>query len=226
MSTRPRVSAAFHEELSEYSSLLRALRTSNTLDLASHLTAPPPHIPACHDDDGESERFRDESVTSSNQTGSKRRRTREKDDGWTRWPLLAGDVHVPEWTLEDEVKLLALRALQRERRHEYDADETVDDQGGQAESVDGDGASSSREANDVDAVPDAEKDDDLDQDTELPAHYLTALTKTVGHQLAHILALLDVHTPPRESSMQNRLRPIGWQTVLDVAAVHGLLSQE
>ena len=35
---RARVPAALHNELTEYSSLLRALRTSNTLDLASQLT--------------------------------------------------------------------------------------------------------------------------------------------------------------------------------------------
>ena len=32
-------------------------------------------------------------------------------DTWTRWPLLAGDVHVPEWSLEDEVKMLAIQCL-------------------------------------------------------------------------------------------------------------------
>lgn len=38
MSKRSRVPAALHSELEEYASLVRALRTSKTLDLASHLT--------------------------------------------------------------------------------------------------------------------------------------------------------------------------------------------
>ena len=37
-SKRPHVPAAFHAELTEYSSLLRALRTRATADLTSHLT--------------------------------------------------------------------------------------------------------------------------------------------------------------------------------------------
>ena len=42
MAKRRWIPAALHAELTEYSSLLRALRTSDTLDLASHLIQPPP----------------------------------------------------------------------------------------------------------------------------------------------------------------------------------------
>ncbi len=40
MAQRPKVPTALHAELTEYSSLLRALRTSNTLDLVQHLAEP------------------------------------------------------------------------------------------------------------------------------------------------------------------------------------------
>ena len=32
-------------------------------------------------------------------------------DTWTRWPLLAGDVNVPEWSLDDEISLIASQAI-------------------------------------------------------------------------------------------------------------------
>ena len=76
MGKRTKVPAALHSELSEYASLLRALRTSNTLDLASQLTSTPNTAPTSHlgdvsllDDDGESERPVTETVTDSQDQG-------------------------------------------------------------------------------------------------------------------------------------------------------------
>ena len=39
------------------------------------------------------------------------KRKGKQRDTWTRWPLLAGDVHVPEWGLLDEVKHVAEHVL-------------------------------------------------------------------------------------------------------------------
>ena len=55
MGKRPKVPAALHSELSEYSSLLRALRTSDTLDLATQLTVPAPTLVSSHDADDEAD---------------------------------------------------------------------------------------------------------------------------------------------------------------------------
>ncbi|EKM57226.1 uncharacterized protein PHACADRAFT_59839, partial [Phanerochaete carnosa HHB-10118-sp] len=109
MGKRLRVPAALHSELTEYSSLLRALRTSNTLDLASQLTVPASGPTSLHEDDAASETsLGDESESERPLTETKK----APKDTWTRWPLLAGDVYVTEWSLEDEVRSIATQALQ------------------------------------------------------------------------------------------------------------------
>lgn len=220
---RTKVPAALHSELSEYSSLLRALRTSNTLDLASQLTA---HATSqstvsgdrkdeAHDgddaslidDDGESERPRTESTSKpadalekagddASTAGPKTNRKwprKNARDTWTRWPLLAGDVHVPEWSLEDEVRLLAGQCLkpQPETSNELDSSDVEDT---------------------VDPL--------------LTPHALSALTASTGRYLSEILALLAAYVPPSGGSMQNRVRPMNWESVLAIAAANGLISSE
>ncbi|KAF7329781.1 hypothetical protein MKEN_00241400 [Mycena kentingensis (nom. inval.)] len=51
--------------------------------------------------------------------------------------------------------------------------------------------------------------------------YLAPICASATSFLSSILALLAHHTPARPQSMQDRLNPIGWQTVLDVAAACG-----
>ncbi|KAJ3518747.1 hypothetical protein NM688_g9396 [Phlebia brevispora] len=238
MGKRPRVPAALHSELSEYSSLLRALRTSNTLDLASQLAAPPPTLVSSHNpddeaDDDESERPSTESVIASvdgsqASSGKARGKARAKKDYWTRWPLLAGDVHVPEWSLEDEVKLLALNALQKENSTTNslseqqkvptgDITETPDPAAGPSRMRD---ESQEREPSDI--------ADDAQANMEylLTPQFLAGLSSSSGDFMTRILALLAAYVPPGEQSMQNRVHPIGWQSVLDIAGVHGLVDQE
>lgn len=82
-------------ELEEYTSLLRALRTENTLDLAAHLTE---HL---HED------------------------TRPDDqlhgrDQWTRWPL--PDAPLSIWDLEDEIGVILRRQLSGKRGLEKGSD--------------------------------------------------------------------------------------------------------
>ncbi|THU77261.1 hypothetical protein K435DRAFT_702800, partial [Dendrothele bispora CBS 962.96] len=94
---RKRVPAALHSELTEYSSLIRALRTSNTLDVTSQLTP-----------SASLSRPASPSVAS---TQSKIRSKKQKKDTWTRWPLLPEDVPVPKWNFEDEVAIIAKQVL-------------------------------------------------------------------------------------------------------------------
>ena len=203
-SKRPQVPAAFHAELTEYSSLLRALRTRATADLTSHLTqgsgslasAAPSDDAHVGDDGDDDEAYATEgpppteSVRDfSSAAGSSRPSSPvhpwtpskgKQRDTWTRWPLLAGDVHVPEWTLEDEVKALAVQHVKR--------------------SLSG-----------LDASPDhAELLKDLDDDfanTILPQASLDALAHEVATYLSRILALIAAHKPPAAESMQNRFAP-------------------
>ncbi len=236
MKKSTRVPAAFHSELTEYSSLLRALRTTQTLDLTSHLTRHHSELEASvayededEDDprgnknasgnntDGEDEKTQTEThrATSppptsdfdlnatTSQPSSPPRKASGRTDGakskgkqrelpftkdsdlWTRWPLLFGDVHVPEWSLDDEVRLIASRILQVERRVE----------------------------------------DDADEDMQLPSNFVDTLALDTAHRLASILAAC-AHTAPTvpSKSLAGRLHPIGWQGVLASVSSCGLVS--
>ncbi|KAI6036894.1 hypothetical protein BKA83DRAFT_4168779 [Pisolithus microcarpus] len=78
---RAAVAAPLHAELTEYTNLIRAMRTSRTLDLTTHLLQ--------------------DAAQQKQAQGSNRVVDR---DTWTRWPL--PDFPIPEWRLDDEVKSL------------------------------------------------------------------------------------------------------------------------
>ncbi|RDB23731.1 hypothetical protein Hypma_009460 [Hypsizygus marmoreus] len=248
MSKRKLVPAALHSELTEYSSLIRALRTSNTLDVTSHITKLPEEVPRqldddddelnSNDDDEESEQGEEEiqqdldsnddfetptippstacdsrdisphlSSPPSPSGGPTRKRKRilssspppRKRDTWTRWPLLIGDVHVPEWTLEDEIGLLAADTLKR-RPHP-----PLPIVGSHAD----------------DSASDEDEDEDEDDQYGDPSVYLPHLTNVASNHLSTILALLVAHTPNRPHAQQNRIEPMGWRAVLDVLSACG-----
>jgi hypothetical protein len=243
---RVRVSSALHSEFSEYSSLLRALRTSNTLDLAFQLTT---HASATStarhsdeeddfepidDDDGESELPYTDNVAWSQQSAApsdnnsnadisrkSQQRPRQKPtkrdskksrDTWTRWPLLSGDVHVPEWSLQDEVALLATQYL---RAH-------ASDSSSQPLSL-----VTISEPTDVNDLTGSDKPYDLEHiESLLPPHALQALTESTARYLSQVLALLAAYMPLAQDSMQNRVRPLDWENVLAIVATNGLLKPE
>jgi hypothetical protein len=260
MVKRPKVPAALHSELSEYSSLLRALRTSNTLDLASQLTSNGCATPAAsarvYEDDfvespvlneeGESERPFTETATDSlgRAEGSvqsedtevrklKRKASKAKapKDTWTRWPLLAGDMRVPEWSFQDEIKLLVTQALKAQRvdtRRTPSTDYVMPLKRPSSDDVPPEASSSAvMSASLADAGLDTQSsDEEEDIDSVLTPPVLDALAASSGHYLCQILALLAAYVPAGEKSMQNRLHPINWESVLDVVAANGLLDQQ
>ncbi|KAF4603194.1 hypothetical protein EYR38_003604 [Pleurotus pulmonarius] len=210
MGKRKQIPTELHSELSEYSSLLRALRTSHTLDLSSQLTQRQSSSPSGStsqedldelivlDDAERSEddlreeadahtfeamaadtSYRDARSSGSQTTGKK------KSDTWTRWPLLAGDVLVPEWGFEDEIKLFALHVL----RSHYDQDAASDE-------------------------------DDWDEEFESSA-WASSLAQVSSLHLSRILALLATHTPIGNKSMQNRINPVGWEMVINALGAYG-----
>lgn len=243
---RARVSSALHSELSEYSSLLRALRTSNTLDLAFQLTTHASTTSAAHhsdedvdvepidDEDGESELPLTDSVAWSQQSAipsensgdlsvlresqqTLKQKTTKADlrrprDTWTRWPLLSGDVHVPEWSLEDEVALLANQYL---NVHGDDSPCLPISLGTTAGLPDADNFTGSNQPHDLE-----------DAESSLAPHTLHALTESTARYLSQILALLAAYVPSAEESMQNRVRPLDWENVLSIIATNGLLDPE
>lgn len=210
MGKRKLIPTELHSELSEYSSLLRALRTSHTLDLSSQLTqrqsSPQSGSTSQEDLDqlivlDDADRSEDdlrkeadahtleamaadtcyrEARPSASQTPGKK-----KSDTWTRWPLLAGDVLVPEWRFEDEIKLFALHVL----RSHYHQDAASDE-------------------------------DDWDEEFESSA-WASSLAQVSSLHLSRILALLATHTPIGNKSMQNRINPVGWEMVINALGAYG-----
>lgn len=172
MSTR-RIPAALHRELSEYASLLRALRTRDALDITKHLT-------------------KNEILSDDAQTGKLR-------DHWTRWPLMLNDVLEPEWSLEDEVAVVASHVLKTTLPLRPPS------------------PSSSEEPEDDIVVLDMQPEDD-DPDH---AHYIPSLTCIISNYLSTILSRLASLTPPRPASMQNRIEPLNWRAVIDAVVSLG-----
>lgn len=215
MGKQKRVPAALHSELTEYSSLLRALRTSNTLDVTTHLTKHHKSLESVDDDIGDWDDIDldNEELESQNtspvagpstlpepEAKPQKRTTKRKRDTWTRWPLLAEDVPVPEWSLEDEVALLASLALKHQHSPllaELEEQQEPD--------------LGSEEALELDSDPEP------DVDAENPV-YIPYVTLSASNFLSSVLARVAAHTPLRPPSMQNRIGPIGWKTVLEVLA--------
>lgn len=234
MVKRARVSTALHSELTEYASLLRAIRTRETLDLSSQLTQYKQSRHASTsvrtdpgDSDSDLEEFQAEGTglqsphmatsppltsevdrktdaSPSHDTAQEsRRKSRGKgkaartNDTWTRWPLLAGDVHIPEWGLDEEVRLIASQAL-----HESKAAEPPD-------ALDSDVRSESSDADSIDVEP------------SLSPIFLKALASSTAAHLSQILSLLAFHTPLVEKSLQNRLAAVGWVQVLNAVSAAG-----
>ncbi|KAJ6591027.1 hypothetical protein DFH09DRAFT_1138358 [Mycena vulgaris] len=196
MGKRKRVPPALHAELSEYSSLLRALRTNDTLDVTKHIVLPPHRKPSkskggeasssALDDlepapDAQPDDKPVEDVPPEEVGPQPRKRKR---DTWTRWPLLVKDVHVPEWGLEDEVEALMRVCLREHPR------------------------------------PAVLESADAEEPDEAPPS-LPHLTQSASNFLSSILALIALHTPARSQSMQDRLNIIGWQNVLEIVAASG-----
>jgi hypothetical protein len=61
------------------------------------------------------------------------------------------------------------------------------------------------------------------EETRLPQSFLNSLTLVSSTYLSQILSALAAHVPLAEKSMQNRIQPIGWEGVLDIVAVSGLV---
>ncbi|KAG6819478.1 hypothetical protein H0H93_011446 [Arthromyces matolae] len=233
MSKRKLVPAALHFELTEYSSLLRALRARNSLDVTSHLAkrARLDLSSDSEDDDSDSqdghdsqEEYETDAISSVHPptssaplsrdvspsvTGrptspdddqrrqhSQSQPRRRRREAWTRWPLLVDDLHVPEWSIDDEVGLLADRVLK-----------PISPPALLSQPLEGE---SSQDPADPSVDP------SMDVDIEQPSHHSSA--HTAKNYLSTILALLAAHSPNRPDSQQNRVEPMGWREVLNVLA--------
>ncbi|KAF8523029.1 hypothetical protein JB92DRAFT_2885991 [Gautieria morchelliformis] len=228
MASTKRVPATYHSELSEYASLLRAIRTTSTLDIVPQLSKVNPHVGTsdCVSDQGASEEdpqltdpdtLRDASMSTEDgnmKAGSKRRaknqissaRTKRRkrkgdEDHWTRWPLLEEHCPLPEWTFDEEIMAIVEHCLR------------VRSSSSQRSNV-GENVATLR-------TKDPEGDDDLNDFTLSPAH-LSGLTSEVASKLTSIFALLASHRPSATFTKHGRLAPMSWLDVLEVAGVAGI----
>ncbi|KAF9078517.1 hypothetical protein BDP27DRAFT_1412486 [Rhodocollybia butyracea] len=192
---RKPIPTSLHSELTEYSSLLRALRTNDVLDVAGQITRhfelrkekgkePVGKAQAYDSQDEESDGEFEEELASDPGPSRKRKRSSSpastensnSRELWTRWPLLARDVPAPEWSLEDEVTHITKSLL-------------------------GD-------------FSDSEHDSDSDSEIDTQA---SALSLSTTLYLDNLLESLAATIPKRSPSMANRLAPAGWREVLTAA---------
>lgn len=268
MGKRKHVQTKLHSELSEYSSLLRALRTNNTLDLASQLTVPdvigsqPTAVASddvYEDDDdisiaGRSETGEDnepldtqvlvaadtedstavqqplESVASTSlrsrsKSKGKTRAPATVRDTWTKWPLVPSEVYVPEWSFDEEVRVLATEALQRLPLDDVDVDEPKPEPSAESENDnEGDNESDEEEQESQEVVEDDSSDVALD--STLSPTDLRSLTRSSARRLHEILAMSCAMLPEGEDSLQNRHGYINWELILNAADALGLYRPE
>lgn len=197
MARRQLVPTALHNELTEYSSLLRALRTTQTLDVTAHLTQSQDPTDDEHDAP-ESE----EETTPAAPTSIQKRKPSQSEPGsphwrnrdqWTRWPIPVKDVPPPDWSLQEEVEAIVKQVL-ASIEPDSDSEEAV------------------KHEEDVESQHDGDSDDE-----DAYMHHLTELvTSVVENQLESIFALICAHTMARPDSMQNRIEPFDWHDLLNI----------
>ncbi|KAJ3526315.1 hypothetical protein NMY22_g10210 [Coprinellus aureogranulatus] len=71
--------------------------------------------------------------------------------------------------------------------------------------------------------PEAEEEASLEEEEELENDILQPIPDIVQDLLVSVMNLLAVHIPPVTDTFQNRMRPVGWEHVLNVlsASLHG-----
>ncbi|KAF8635582.1 hypothetical protein AX15_000232 [Amanita polypyramis BW_CC] len=213
---RQYIPAAFHSELTEYVALLRSLRINNTLDVSLHLARHGRVDSSSSDsvsDDDEDLDGRTSPTFAEAVMGAKRKRRHSigptrKRDNWTRWPLLLTDLHKPAWTFEDEVATVASQA-QKIFPPPFSSP------------TESSSPCSENEYSGVTSLEDYDNEQEDDADDPDEPSYCKFIGMSASTLLSNILALLSSHTPPRPPSMQNRIEPIDWHSVLEVASVYG-----
>lgn len=212
---RQYIPTALHSELTEYSSLLRALRTNSILDVSHHLTQHG-RADSSASEDSDQESHESSSTSEEPATGAKRKRRDEtplfkKRDKWTRWPLLLNDLHKPPWSFQDEIAIIALQALKLFPPPAFSKEPLPSE----------DNSSDEVPSQDDDDSDDQHEDLDMDVDDPDRQSYLKHVAMSASTFLSNVLMLLSSNTPPRPPSMQNRIEPLDWRSVLEIVSVYG-----
>jgi hypothetical protein len=120
-----------------------------------------------------------------------------KRDNWTRWPLLLQDLPIPEWSLEDEIAVIASRVIKARSAPTFPVFQ---------------GPLEHDDPSHTDYVLNTQCEED---DPDHPV-YVPHLTSIIASLLSTLFSLLAKHTPARPASMQNRIEPLNWRSVVDV----------
>ena len=203
---RKAIPAALHSEISEYVSLLRVLRATDTLDITTHLTrldSPRETVQTTHrePDKGKSpapsivETQIDGETSHSSPEGETAHPGRSWKN-WTRWPLVPEDVHLPEWGFEDEVYSLAKHVLLSDVSYLNPRDANSEDSNVLIEDR---------------------------AEVLLPPSSLRALADVSSSHLERILSVLASYSLSAEESAHDRSHPLGWESVLNVVGAAGLV---
>lgn len=232
-----RVPAALHSELTEYSSLIRALRTSNTLDVTTHITKP--H--RTHDDG-----LNSEDDDSDSQEGGEDFPDLEKldendveTDAITNSNFPPSSVGDPREASSQPASPPAGASKKRKRRSVSPSrprrrdtwtrwplllndvaipEWSLEDEIGilVADSLKRYPRPPLPAMESADLDDHTSNNDDGLEDGDPDQSYLPHVTSIVSNHLSTILALLVAHTPNRPHGQQNRIEPMDWRAVLDV----------
>lgn len=252
MTPKKKKTQKLRQELSEYTSLIRALHTASTQDLLPHLIGAFPRPPSSRATSVHPSRSSGSSSTSGggghHGSGTTESTSSEVPDDardiWTRWPLLRKDVYVPEWSLHDEVRSIAEKSA-REWLQVYASEEEPNaslSSSPHKMEIDEQDKPSDHSEDDFNAImdhqimvssprrststnEDANRVSPLPEEDVLTKGVLSGLTLESSMLLSQIFAALAAHRPPVDSGLQNRLRAMDWKSAFSVIGSAGIFDQ-
>jgi len=225
MPRRQVVPVSLREEFTEYSSLLRALKTSHTLDLPVNLTEPyaKNKIGENDSDNGGDEKpstFAAASTGDNSKAGTSSgfgqtyldtelKNWRNRDQ-WTRWPIPKKDVPFPDWSLQDEIESIIKYVLFSHQ----ESDTPSFDEGSN-------GYDDNENSNDEPSVNAEQEqslaDFDCEDQEDVYVHGLAeTITPIIQNKLESLFGLISAHTIARSDSMQNRIEPFDWRDLVNI----------
>ena len=229
MPRRQVVPVSLREEFTEYSSLLRALKTSHTLDLPVNLTEP---YAKNNIDENDSGNDGDENASTFAATstganteagtgsglerkclGAKLKDWRNRDQ-WTRWPIPKKDVPPPDWSLQDEIEAIIKFVLFSNQ----ESDASSFDEGSNEY---GDNENNNDDMRDEPSFNIEQEQSlanfDYEDQEDAYAHSLAEMmTPVIQNKFESLFGLISAHTIARSDSMQNRIEPFDWRDLINI----------
>lgn len=249
MGKRKHVPTDLHSELSEYSSLIRALRTSNTLDLSTQLTlvdgpgtqpTSQPNDETYEDDEDENLETADageddadvdvdngepalveEEDAEDDVSVDHESNSRRKAKGKARAPATVRDTWTKWPLVPSEVHVPEWPFDEEVRLLAQGALRRLHPAVKTSEDNE-----ESTQVEEADGDEDTEEDEASDSDDELPAETVHSLARATAKRLYEILGAASVMLPKGEDSMQNRHGYINWELVLSAVDAFGLYTPE